>query len=221
MCMTFACGCVTTNTIEQTNQVWRDSTWATEQTTSHHTETHHHHTDENTSFDDHVPTQNGHTHQVQKPTEHLKHHCGDKSQVDAMHQQTTVKTSNELKLSERTLAFRRTTHKTPRCKPPCDVRTTMYHCQTPGTTNSPTRSTKTRTQHVSFTWNVDVDKHTHTHERKIYSPQYTNSLNQATPRSKQVTTNTPIVSAHDTNTSYTAPTLAQPCVRASHLQMDR
>ena len=98
MCMTFACGCVTTNTIEQTNQVWRDSTWATEQTTSHLSETHHHHADENTSFDDHVPTQHGQTHQVQKPTEHLKHHYGDKSQVDAMHQQTTVKTSNELKI---------------------------------------------------------------------------------------------------------------------------
>ena len=144
------------------------------------------------------PRTHGHTHQVQKPTGHLKHHYGDKSQVDAMHQQTTVKTSNEIKLSERTLAFRRTIHKTPRCKPPCDVRTTMYHCQTPGTTNSPTRSTKTRTQHVSFTWNVDVHKHTHAHKRKIYSPQYTNNLNQTTPRSKQVTTSTPVVSAHDT-----------------------
>ena len=136
-------------------------------TTSHRTETRHHHADENTSFDDHVPTQHGHTHQVQKPTEHLKHHYGDKSHVDAMHQQTTVKTRKEIKLSEKTLAFRRTTHKTPRCKPPCDVRTTMYHCQTPGTTNSPTRSTKTRTQHVSFTWNVDV--HTHTRMNGRYT----------------------------------------------------
>ena len=44
---------------------------------------------------------------------------------------------------------------------------------------------------------------THTHERKIYSPQYTNSLNQTTAHSKQVTTNTPVVSAHMTRTLHT------------------